>query len=525
MKKFLFWVLILRGALLPAQKATLTDFAETINAKDLYGYELVLTSDSLEGRETGTVGNFKAAQFIASHFEKLGLPKVGKDNSYFQRIVYTNDGWNNIGISINDHSYRHQFNFYALPYLNPAIADKKIEASEVVFMGYGIDDKRYSDYKKANVKGKVILINMGEPLKKDSISLISQSKTSSEWVSIEKKLATAFEKGVKAVLFIDPKLADNIQANRRMFSRNITGDVVLPDNKYANSVFISPDMAKEIIGKNTEGFAKARAKCDAGKPRSINLPCQLMIKMDKFFKQLIGNNVMGFIEGSDPVLKDEIIIVSAHYDHLGMRGDQIYHGADDDGSGTSGVLAIAQALSEAKKQGHGPRRSVLCMLVTGEEKGLLGSKYYVTYPVFPLDKTVADVNIDMIGRVDEKYEKAGNPNYIYIIGADKLSQDLHEVNEKMNDTYSKLTLDYTYNDENDPNRYYYRSDHYNFAEKGIPAIFYFNGTHADYHRPTDTIDKINFEKMTKIVKLAFYTTCEIANRDERLRITKKVKTP
>ena len=525
MKKILFAIFILRGGILPAQQASITNFAETINADDLRTHETVLTSDTLEGRETGSTGNLKAAKYIASQFEKMGLPKIGTDNGYFQRMVYTNDGWNNIGLSINDHTYRHQFNFYALPYLNAAVEGGKIEASEVVFLGYGIDDKRYSDYKKKDVKGKVILINMGEPMSKDSVFVVSKSKKPSDWSKIEKKLATAFQKGVRAVLFIDPKMADHIQANRRLFSRNITGDVELPDNKWANSAFISPDMAKEIIGKNTEGYTKAREKCAAGKPVSITLPCQLTIKMDKFFKQLIGNNIMGFFEGSDPVLKNEIVIVSAHYDHLGKRGEQIYHGADDNGSGTSSVLEIAQALNEAKKQGKNPRRSILCLLMTGEEKGLLGSKYYVTYPVFPLDKTVADVNIDMVGRVDEKYEKAGNPNYIYVIGADKLSQDLHDVNEKMNATYTNLTLDYTYNDENDPNRYYYRSDHYNFAEHGIPAIFYFNGTHEDYHRPTDTIDKINFEKMTKIAKLAFYTACEIANRDERLRITKKVKTP
>ncbi len=521
MKKILILVFILRGVCLPAQSSGLTNFAETITMEDLRAHEMVLTSDSLEGRETGTIGNQKAANYIAGQFEKMGLPKVGKDQSYFQRIVYTNDGWNNISFNVNDHSYRHQFNYYALPYLNSKVEGGKIEASEVVFLGYGIDDKRYSDYKK-DVKGKVILINIGEPLSKDGNFLISKSKMPSDWSKTEKKLATALTKGVKAVLFIDPKMADNIQANRRFFSRNITGDVEMPD-KWANSAFISPDMAKEIIGKNTEGYTKAREKCAAGKARSVTLPCSLSIKMDKFFKQLIGNNVMGFIEGSDPVLKEEIVVVSAHYDHLGKKGDQIYHGADDDGSGTSSVLEIAQAMSEAKKQGKGPRRSVLCMLVTGEEKGLLGSKYYVTYPVFPIEKTVADVNIDMVGRVDEKYEKAGNPNYIYVIGADKLSQDLHNINEKMNETFTKLTLDYTYNDENDPNRYYYRSDHYNFAEHGIPAIFYFNGTHEDYHRPTDTIDKINFEKMTKIVKLAFYTASEIANRDERLKITKKTK--
>ncbi|MBL7815785.1 MAG: M28 family peptidase [Saprospiraceae bacterium] len=525
MKKLLFILLILRGVHATAQQATLADFAETINTNDLRVHETILTSDSLGGRETGTEGNLKAARYIAAQFEKLGLPKVGDNQTYFQRMVYTNDGWNNIALKVNDHTYRHQFNFYALPYLNPMLEGNKIEASEVVFLGYGIDHARYSDYKKANVKGKVILINMGEPMAQDSTFVISKTQTASNWSKIEAKLAIAYQKGVKAVLFIDPKMAESLQANRRNFSRNLTGDVVLPDGKMVNSAFISPDIAKEIIGKNTEGYAKAREKCAAGKPRSLTLPCELTLKMDKFFKQLIGNNVMGFIEGSDPVLKNEIVIVSAHYDHLGTRGEQIYHGADDNGSGTSSVLEIAQALVEAKRQGKGTRRSVLCLLMTGEEKGLLGSKYYVTYPVFPLDKTVADVNIDMVGRVDEKYEKLGNPNYIYVIGADKLSQDLHDINEKVNAKYTKLTLDYTYNDENDPNRYYYRSDHYNFAEHGVPAIFYFNGTHDDYHQPTDTIDKINFDKMAKIVKLAFFTATEIANRDERLRITKKVKTP
>jgi Zn-dependent M28 family amino/carboxypeptidase len=215
------------------------------------------------------------------------------------------------------------------------------------------------------------------------------------------------------------------------------------------------------------------------------------------------------------------VVVSAHYDHLGKRGESIYHGADDNGSGTSTVLEITQAMVEAKKKGIGPRRSVLCLLMTGEEKGLLGSKYYVTFPIFPLEKTVADINIDMVGRVDEKYKD--NPNYIYVIGADKLSSDLHNINEEVNKTYTNLTLDYTYNDENDPNRYYYRSDHYNFAEQGIPAIFYFNGTHDDYHMPSDTVDKINFEKMAKIGKLAFYTAWEIANRDERIKVDKSSK--
>ncbi len=181
---------------------------------------------------------------------------------------------------------------------------------------------------------------------------------------------------------------------------------------------------------------------------------------------------------------------------------------------TSTVLEVAQALAEAKSQGQGARRSVLCMLVTGEEKGLLGSQFYTERPIFPLERTIVDINVDMVGRVDEKY--ADNPEYIYVIGSDRLSTELHEINERMNTVYTQLTLDYTYNERDDPNRYYYRSDHYNFAEKGIPAIFYFNGTHADYHRTTDTVEKINFEKMEKVAQLVFHTAWELANRDQRI---------
>jgi Zn-dependent M28 family amino/carboxypeptidase len=216
-----------------------------------------------------------------------------------------------------------------------------------------------------------------------------------------------------------------------------------------------------------------------------------------------------------------VLIVTAHYDHIGRRGNSIFNGADDNGSGTSTVLEIAQAFTLAKQAGVGPRRSVLFMLVSGEEKGLLGSEFYVNHPLFPLENTIANINVDMVGRVDEKH--AADPNYIYVIGSDRLSTTLHEINEAANDKYTQLELDYTYNAEDDPNRYYYRSDHYNFAERGIPAVFYFNGTHADYHQDTDTVDKINFEKMVHIGQLVFYTAWELANRNERIKVDVGVK--
>lgn len=223
-----------------------------------------------------------------------------------------------------------------------------------------------------------------------------------------------------------------------------------------------------------------------------------------------GENVLGYIEGSD--LKEELVVITAHYDHLGKHDSLVYNGADDDGSGTVATLEIAEAFMLAKKEGKGPRRSVLIMPVSGEEKGLLGSKYYTDNPVYALENTVANLNIDMIGRVDEYHE---NPDYVYLIGSDRLSTELHEISERVNEKHFNLELDYTFNAKDDPNRYYYRSDHYSFAKNNIPVIFYFNGVHEDYHKTTDTVEKINFEKIEKISRLVFLTAWELANRDDR----------
>lgn len=239
-----------------------------------------------------------------------------------------------------------------------------------------------------------------------------------------------------------------------------------------------------------------------------------------FFKRVFksnqiirGENVLGFIEGSD--LKEELIIITAHYDHLGKHDSLIFNGADDDASGVAGAMEIAEAFMLAKKDGKGPRRSILIMPVSGEEKGLLGSKYYTDNPVYPLNNTIANLNIDMIGRLDDWHSTG---NYVYLIGSDRLSYDLHNINEEVNNKYTKLDLNYKYNDEEDPNRYYYRSDHYNFAKNNIPVIFYFNGVHEDYHRPSDTIEKLDFSKIKTISKLVFLTAWELANREEKIKL-------
>ena len=229
-----------------------------------------------------------------------------------------------------------------------------------------------------------------------------------------------------------------------------------------------------------------------------------------------SENIWAFIKGSEK--PDEVLVISAHYDHIGVENGEIYHGADDDGSGTVAVLEIAKAFQKAKEEGNGPKRSILFLHVTGEEHGLLGSKYYSENPLFPIANTITDVNIDMIGRRDDLHKNSND--YVYIIGSDYLSSDLFTICEDANKNYIKTNLDYTFNDRNDPNRFYYRSDHYNFAKKGIPSVFLFNGVHADYHKPTDTADKIEFDALAKRAQLAFAIAWELANRDNRPMVDK-----
>jgi hypothetical protein len=251
------------------------------------------------------------------------------------------------------------------------------------------------------------------------------------------------------------------------------------------------------------------------------VPAEFLNKRNRRTPIKASENVVAFIKGSEK--PDEIIVISAHLDHEGIKNGKIYNGADDDGSGTVALLEIAEAFQKALKDGIRPKRSVLFLHVTGEEKGLLGSSYYVQNPIFPIANTVVNLNIDMVGRIDDRHKD--NPNFVYLIGADKLSSELHELSEAMNTKYTKIDLDYTYNDENDPNRFYYRSDHYNFAKYNVPIIFYFNGTHEDYHKDTDTPDKINYDLLEKRTRLVFHTAWEIANGENRLIVDKPVTPP
>ena len=242
-------------------------------------------------------------------------------------------------------------------------------------------------------------------------------------------------------------------------------------------------------------------------------PMELTIKG----QAIATENVIAVIEGKSK--PEEYIVISSHLDHEGIKNGEIYNGADDDGSGTVALLEIAEAFQAAAAEGNGPARSIIFLHVSGEEKGLLGSRYYTENPLYPLANTVANLNIDMVGRTDPKRESK-NRNYVYLIGTDRLSTELHQISEQANDATIKMDLDYTYNAADDPNRFYFRSDHYNFAKNNIPVIFYFNGTHADYHKPTDTVEKIEYDLLAQRAQLVFYTAWQLANRENRIVVDK-----
>jgi hypothetical protein len=495
--------------------------SSTITERDIKEHIFTLASDEFEGRETGEEGNMKAANYIAAKFEKLGLPKI-VNNSYFQKIAFTFTSWKDTYFTNGDKEYRLLRDFLAFPQFSSS--ETKNDFQKIVFVGYGIEEGAYSDYKGVDVRDAVVMVYDGEP-SIDGKSLISQSSTPSDWTTDwEKKSALAKKNGAALLMIVSNDLKEMINNNRRLMINRITqlGDYSDYTPSGVNTLFISPSVAQEILGEYSAQVITSRdALVDGGdKFAAVEMPSQIGVNLNVEKNVLAGQNVLGFIEGSDK--KDEIVVVSAHYDHVGKKGDEVYNGADDDASGTTAVLEIAEALATSKRMGKAPRRSVLCLLVTGEEKGLLGSEYYAANPIFPIDKTVVDVNIDMIGRIGEEYIGSGE-DYIYVIGSDRLSTDLHKISQLTNQKYTQLKYDYKYNDEADPNRFYFRSDHYNFAKNGIPAIFFFNGVHEDYHQLTDTPDKIEIPLMTKRAKDIFHLVWELANRNDRIRVDGEVK--
>ncbi len=488
--------------------------ANGITASELKEHLTILASDEFEGRETGQPGQKKAAQFLADYYTSLGIEPI-VNGSWFQQYPLKKTSYMKSTANINSSKYAFVNDFYTFSSSEP-----EISFDEFVFVGYGINEGAYNDYEKVDVKGKMVVCLLGEPINKKGISAITGTESLSEWtMDYDMKRNMAAEMGAKGMILINMEYDDYINRIKYWLEQSpmrLDNPKRPKDEMGIPLFFVSPAMGNEILKNNKKSCEKLEARLNKkGKPMSFSGKATLRFHMERKEEKVTAENVLCFVEGSDPELKNEVVVISAHYDHIGIVNGQINNGADDDGSGTVSVMELAQAFTDAKKSGFGARRSVLFLNVSGEEKGLLGSEWYSDFPVFPLEQTVCDLNIDMIGRMDDQHKDG---NYVYLIGSDKLSTDLHSISEKANATYTNLALDYTYNDPNDPNRFYYRSDHYNFAKHNIPVIFYFSGVHADYHKPGDDTEKIMFDKMEKIVRLVFYTAWEVANRDERLKV-------
>ena len=490
-RKALFFLLFV-PTLLSAQPSP-EPYAELITPAQLEENLSIIASDALEGRETGTRGQKMAAAFIRHHFQQLGLT-APVDGSYYQTFDLYKIVPGEVHLSAGGTTFQ---NFKEIVYYGKDNSGGEVTLP-VVFAGKG----RLADYDQLNVTDKGVLILLGE--EEDYRAPISLARA----------------RNAKMIFILNTQTADEFSAYASQFEKFLLDErlsLKKPDvqNKNSGVFFISPVVAEKILSTSLSRLTEAAADQRKSSLKKINAgkaTYQTTVKVETVGTE----NVLGYLEGSDK--KDEVIVITSHYDHIGKKrsgqGDLINNGADDDGSGTVAVLQLAKAFAQAKKDGKGPRRSILFMTVAGEENGLLGSEYYTQYPVFPLANTVVNLNIDMIGRRDEQHE--GSPPYVYVIGADKLSTELHKLSESVNNKYTKLVFDYTYNDENHPARLYYRSDHWNFAQKNIPIIFYFDGIHEDYHQPSDEVDKIEFDLLTLRSKCVFYTAWEIANREKRI---------
>jgi Zn-dependent M28 family amino/carboxypeptidase len=491
--KLLFAALIAFWIPTAAQDANRPNkYANLITEQSLRDHLTVLASDALEGRETGKRGQKMAAAFIKAHFEELGLSGPVNGN-YFQPVILYSSVPGNIYIKVNQRKF---LNFEEIFYYGSATSQGEVN-SPVIFVSKGTKE----DFDQVNVEGKTVLVNL-QP--EDNFQVVHLARL----------------KKAKMVL-VYPETEEDFLTLRDQFTSDFSTGVLSlkkpQHNPSTSGLFIvSPSVASQIMNLSAEKLKTITEQSVSKNLLKKVKPGNFAYRTGMEVQTLKSENVLGYLEGTDK--KDELIVITAHYDHIGKlksgEGDLINNGADDDGSGTVAVMELAKAFAKAKLEGNGPRRSILFLTVTGEEKGLLGSDYYTQFPVFPLANTIVNLNIDMVGRRDEQHEKS--TPYVYLIGSDKLSLRLHHLSESINKANHKLLFDYTYNDQNHPDRLYYRSDHWNFAKNNIPVIFYFDGIHEDYHKPSDEINKIEFDLLKLRTQTIFLTAWEIANMEERI---------
>jgi hypothetical protein len=438
-----------------------------------------------------------AAAYIREDFRQLGLTApvpTADGNSYYQTFTLYSSKPGATSLTVDGENFE---NFEDVVHFGSG-ATRERNDIEVVFAGNASDEM----LEGKDLKGKAVFI---------------YAEGMRSWQGVAPKLQEA---GASLILILNTSTDDEFATLSDRFKGYLSGGRLMlekPEVKEESTevFFVSPKVAARILKqKSSEDIYTKVSEMKKSKTVPVGY------KMSSDIVEVETENVLGYLEGTDK--NNEVIVLTAHYDHIGVNNSgDINNGADDDGSGTTAIMEIAEAFVKAKEEGNGPRRSLLFMLVTGEEKGLLGSGYYAEHPIYPLSSTVANLNIDMIGRIDPDHEE--NPAYVYLVGSDKLSTELHKISEDANATYTQMDLDYMYNDQDHPDRIYYRSDHWNFAKNNIPVIFYFNGIHADYHKASDTVEKINFDILALRAKLVFHTAWELANRDTRIVVDVKAE--
>lgn len=501
-----------------AENVDIFSFADEITIEKLHSDLAVLAHDSLQGRETGTIGEQKAANYLAKRYKEMGLKAVGDNNSYFQHYELIQPAVDEINYTLTNsetgevadrsvHNKTESGNFVTIFGGNDPLQGK------VAFVGAGmIDEEAGIDHFPENLEGKWVLV------------FYEEGKTDMRYL----QSVLSNEGALGTILVIGTDVEDFEQEAESRMSGFGQGRGLslkyLQDNNSGNAPAfnrVHPQLGAEMLGLQSLEALEEMQQRIFSQPESFEAyDLNFTLEHRPVINENIveTQNVVAFLEGSDPAMKHEVVVLSSHYDHVGVgrpdsTGDNIYNGADDDGSGTTASLQTAEAMMKAKNAGVGPKRSVLFINVSGEEKGLLGSRYYSDHPIYSIQNTVANINMDMIGRVDPEHVE--DSSYVYIIGGEIISSGMDSLARVANEMGPNMTLSKRYNDLNDPNQFYRRSDHWNFGRLGVPFVFFFNGTHEDYHRPQDHIEKITFQPFLERTHLVYNLTALLANSPER----------
>lgn len=506
---FVAAAVVMGHAVVAQQDTMVMRYAGSITEEELRTHLTILASDAYEGREAGMKGQKMAADYLKQQFAAFGIGPVpmaaelGLVDGYFQPFGLVVEQPGSLVLEADGKQY-------------------KFLEGQLYFSNRTPADISFTELAYTNAEGLAALPN---GTRAALIILPSKDNTSGADLSRLSSLSAAFAAKGGELLLVT---AENFDLTMQEYghwlgsTRMRLADEAKkkPAKQGTQTMLITPALATTLLAKGNLAYTKELKKAKKGKAKKMRTIASALTVLNRpTYTPMGSENVLAYIEGTDK--KDEIVVVTAHYDHIGAHDGEVYNGADDDGSGTVALLEMAQAFAQAKREGRGPRRSILFMPVSAEEKGLLGSRYYSDHPVFPLENTVCNLNIDMIGRTDSAHAKSAP--YVYIIGSNRLSTELHAVNQRANDVYVGIDLDETFNAPDDPNRFYFRSDHYNFARKGVPVIFYFSGVHEDYHQPGDETEKIRFDLLRIRTALVFHTAWEVANREGRLVVDGKVE--